>query len=130
MQSCAPRPAPGRVLVIEDDPEAALFAVYALEKGGQFKVTHTADPAVALALAVTESWDLAVTDLDLPVISGARLIAALRAVAPRLPVILVTAHRFEPMPPAGCQPDDMLLKPFSAASLLAAAVAVCPSRGS
>jgi len=115
----------GRVLVIEDDPEAALFASYTLEKGGRFAVTHTTDPAVALALAAAEPWDLAVTDLDLPVISGTELIAALRVIVPHLPVILLTAHPGHEFPVApGGRPDGLLVKPVSADRLFAAALAL------
>jgi CheY-like chemotaxis protein len=114
---------PGRVLVIDDDPEAALFATYALEKGG-FTVTRTPDPAMALALVAAEPWNLALTDLDLPGISGAELIAALRLVAPRLPVIVLTAHPRAEFPEGDAAPDGLLLKPVSAQRLLAAAVAL------
>jgi two-component system, NtrC family, response regulator HydG len=118
----------GRVLVIEDDPEAALFAAYALEKGGRFAVTHTPDPAVALALAAAEPWDLALTDLDLPVISGTELIAALRVISPHLPVILLTAHAGHEFPDApGGRPDGLLVKPVSAERLLATATALAGS---
>jgi CheY-like chemotaxis protein len=115
----------GRVLVVEDDPEAALFAVYALGKRGQFAVTHTPDPLEALALAESEPWDLALTDLDLPVISGTELIAALRRIAPGLPVIVVTAQAGDDLPGEGAsRPDRLLVKPVSADRLLAAAVAL------
>jgi two-component system, NtrC family, response regulator HydG len=130
MQSCSHPPASGRaprgrVLVVEDDPEAALFATYALEKRGRFAVTHTADPLMALALAASEPWDLALTDLDLPVISGIELIAALRRVAPNLPVILVTNHSRDEFSDAdGSRPDGLLVKPVSAERLLAAAVSL------
>ncbi len=113
----------GRVLLVEDDPEAALFATYALEKGG-FAVTHTPNPATALALVAAEPWDLALTDLDLPVISGAELITALRLVAPKLPVIMLTAHPRDEFPEADGGPDGLLLKPVSAGRLLEAAVAL------
>jgi two-component system response regulator HydG len=126
MQSFAHLPDPGRVLVVDDDPEAALFAAYVLEKHGRYQVTRTSDPAAALALAATGSWEFAVTDLDLPVLSGTELIAALRSLAPSLPVIMVTSHCRDDIPPglAG-RPDDILVKPFSAERLLAAAAAVC-----
>jgi CheY-like chemotaxis protein len=115
----------GRVLVVEDDPEAALFAVYALEKRGRFAVTHTSDPLQALTLAASERWDLALTDFDLPVISGTELIAALRRIAPGLPVILVTSHDRDDFPAdSASQPDRLLVKPVSADRLLAAAVAL------
>jgi CheY-like chemotaxis protein len=82
----------GRILLIEDDPQAALFAIHVLANRGRFEVTHTADPAVALLLAASERWDLVLTDLELPGMSGLELIDALRRVAPAVPVAVVTAH--------------------------------------
>jgi CheY-like chemotaxis protein len=103
----------GRILVVDDDPEAALFAVYVLTKRGRFEVTHTADPAEALRLATDEHWDLLLTDLEMPGMSGLELLAALRQVAPGLPVVVVTAH-----PPVGAaaallsHADEYLEKPL------------------
>jgi CheY-like chemotaxis protein len=82
----------GRILVIEDDPEAAYFAVHVLTTRGQFDVTHTADPAEALGLVGTESWDLVLTDLDVPGMTGLELLDARRQAAPALPVAVITAH--------------------------------------
>jgi two-component system response regulator HydG len=123
-QGTGPPPARQRVLLVEDDPEAALFVVYALAKRGRFEVTHTADPVAALALAAAERWDLALTDLDLPVMSGVELTRELRSISPGLPVLLLTAHSPAEVPiPEGCRPDVLLAKPVSAEALLAAAVA-------
>ena len=47
---------------------------------------------MALVLAATGHWDLVLTDMDLPVMSGAELLAALRQLAPALPVAVVSAH--------------------------------------
>src|ERR1700729_800963 len=80
-----------RVLIVEDDPEAALFARLVLSERGQFEVAHTADPSVALVLAARGPWDLVLTDMALPVMSGLELVAALRELAPRVPVLMVTA---------------------------------------
>jgi CheY-like chemotaxis protein len=44
-----------RVLVVEDDPEAALFLVHVLANRCRFEVVHTADPATALQLAATST---------------------------------------------------------------------------
>ena len=62
----------GRILLVEDDPEAALFAVTVLAKRGQFTVTHTADPAVALQLVAAGQWDLVFTDVEMPGMNGCR----------------------------------------------------------
>ena len=114
----------GRVLIVEDDPEAALFATLVLRERGRFEVTHTADPAVALVLATSRPWDLVLTDMDLPVMSGLELLAALRELTPGVPVLLVTASpaRVLPVAPDSAgRPDGLLIQPFRAERLLTAA---------
>ena len=81
----------GRILLVEDDQEAAYFAVHVLTTMGRFDVTHTADPRVALDRARSEPWDLVLTDLDLPAMTGLDLLAALRRAVPGLPVAVITA---------------------------------------
>jgi CheY-like chemotaxis protein len=129
----------GRVLIVEDDPEAALFATLVLRDRGRFDVTHTADPAVALVLAAREPWDLVLTDMDLPVMSGMELLAALRELRPSVPVLLVTASPAgassvapgpagQPPVPVGGRPDGVLVKPFRAEQLLSAAIRLAGGR--
>jgi CheY-like chemotaxis protein len=124
----------GRVLIVEDDPEAAEFFKRALTRRGLFQVTHTADPAAALGLAATGHWDLVVTDLNLPGMSGTELLAGLRPIAPRLPVILVTADpldiRCSPSA-AGTAPaaDALLTKPVPAETFLATVIALITRDG-
>jgi len=123
----------GRVLIVEDDPEAALFATLVLRERGRFEVTHTADPAVALVLAASGHWDLVLTDMDLPVMSGTELLAALRDLMPGVPVLLATASPADafttapgpagrPGAATGARPDGLLVKPFRAEQLLSAAI--------
>jgi CheY-like chemotaxis protein len=121
-------PSPGRLLLIEDDPESAFFCTYVLSKRGGFDVTHVADPAAALTLAVTRPWDLVIADLDPPTMTRLEFVAALRRVAPRLPVVLVTAYPDDvPTPTAatghGRRPDAVLAKPVPAGLLLSTAAA-------
>jgi CheY-like chemotaxis protein len=113
MSATSPASARGRILVVEDDPEAALFAVFVLANRGQFDVTHTADPAVALRLATDEHWDLVLTDV-------------LRRIAPALPVAVVTAHA--PAGPAEAElargADAYLEKPLGINQLISTAAAL------
>jgi len=115
----------GRLLLIEDDPESAFFCTYVLSKRGGFDVTHVADPTVALTLAVTRPWDLVIADLDLPIMSGLEFVAALRRMAPWLPVVLVTAFPHDVPVLAASeharQPDVVLVKPVPAGLLLSTA---------
>jgi CheY-like chemotaxis protein len=120
----------GRILLVEDDPEAALFAVHVLATRGRFEVTHTADPAVALQLAAARCWDLVLTDVEMPGMNGLDLLDALRRVAPALPVAVVTAHVH--LRPAALlrHADVFLAKPLRADQLLATATALaCRATG-
>jgi CheY-like chemotaxis protein len=116
----------GRILLVEDDQEAAYFAVHVLTTMGRFDVTHTADPRVALDRARSEPWDLVLTDLDLPTMTGLDLLAALRQEIPALPVAVITADvAFGPRSDAARrQADAFLQKPVPAAQLVAVAVAL------
>lgn len=123
----AQEPAPRRrILLVEDDPDAALFASHILTRRGGFAVTHTSDPVVALALAAEQPWDLVLTDLDLPNMTGLELLTALRQLAPGLPIVLCTAEPRDEWPTAadGCWPDAILAKPVLASDLLAVLSAV------
>ena len=124
----------GRILLVEADPDAALFVTFVLSRRGSFEVTHTANPAVALALAATEPWDLVLTAADLPVSSGIDLLAALRKLAPDLPVAILAACALDASCTAAassCHPDAVLTKPVKAGTLLAAVNALtAPGRAS
>ncbi|HEY2578596.1 MAG TPA: response regulator [Streptosporangiaceae bacterium] len=82
----------GRILLVEDDAEAAFFAAHALTTMGGFDVIHTFDPVAALERARSEPWDLVLTDMDLPGMTGLELLEALRRSDPELPVAVITAH--------------------------------------
>jgi DNA-binding response OmpR family regulator len=114
----------GRILLVEDDPDAALFAVYVLGVRGQFDVTHTADPAVALQLVAAGGWDLVVTDVEMPGMNGLDLLDALRRVAPALPVAVVSAHVHLRATALLGRADDFLAKPLRVDQLLATATAL------
>lgn len=92
MNIADPGQSQGRILVVEDDAEAAFYAVYVLTRMGHFEVAHTPDPAVALWRACSEPWDLVLTDVDMPGMTGLELLGALRQAVPALPVAVITAH--------------------------------------
>ena len=120
----------GRILLVEDDREAAYFAVHVLTTRGRFDVTHTMDPRVALDRARSERWDLVLTDLDLPTMTGLDLLGALRQAVPALPVAVITAGAaFGPgVDAARRQADAFLHKPVPAAELVAMATALIEKR--
>lgn len=107
-----------RILVVEDDPDAALFFLHILKN--RCHVTHTPDPTVALTLAASQPWDLVITDLDLPTMTGLELLGALRPLAPALPVVIVTAHLPDACATAALRrgADEVLAKPVGVSRLL------------
>ena len=120
-------PAPrGRILVVEHDPDGAEFFRHVLSARGRFDVTQAADPALALRLAICETWSLVLVGEESPLASGRQLLTALRPLAPRLPAVLVTAQPFDAGPSArwGARPDAVLAKPVSAGVLLSTVAAL------
>jgi two-component system, NtrC family, response regulator HydG len=83
---------PGRILVVDDDPVTGRFLSNLLGDGGGFDVVCTTDPGKALQQASTERWDLVLTDVEMPGMSGLELLQALRRAAPNLPVVVITGH--------------------------------------
>jgi two-component system, NtrC family, response regulator HydG len=120
---------PGRILLVEDDAVAAHFALHVLGKRGEFDVTHTPDPAVALRHVSSAAWDLVLTDAELPGMTGLEFLAALRRISPDLPVAVITAHESADiaMRELRRQSDEFLEKPVRPERLRAAAVALVAS---
>ena len=91
-----PAPAAGsgqRVLVVDDDPELVALAEEMLAHLGYEPVGFT-DPRAALAHVrdALQEVDAVVTDEGMPGMSGTQLAEALRALAPNLPVLLITGY--------------------------------------
>lgn len=109
-----------RILVIEDDAEAARYLKKGLEEHG-FVVDHAADGPAGLGLAVSGPYDALIVDRMLPGIDGLGIVAALRKSGNTAPVLILSARgsvddRVEGLRAGG---DDYLPKPFSFSELLA-----------
>ena len=62
-----------RVLLIEDDTEAANYLVKGLAESG-YVVDHAADGATGLGLAMSETYDVMIVDRMLPRMDGVTII--------------------------------------------------------
>jgi two-component system OmpR family response regulator len=109
-----------KLLIVEDDIEAAAYLKRALSEAG-----HAIDTAHAgrdgLMLAVGEPYDVIVLDRMLPEVDGLAILRTMRASGVQTPVLLLTAlggidDRVEGLEAGG---DDYLVKPFAFAELLA-----------
>lgn len=80
-----------RILLIDDENAIIKIGRRMLEKLG-YRVTAKTNPeeAVELFRLNPEQFDLVITDMTMPKMNGAQLIAAIREIRPSLPVILCT----------------------------------------
>jgi DNA-binding NtrC family response regulator len=82
-----------RVLVIEDDAELRSLLRFALERDGHEVQELPAANELMSSLndGQIEGVDVIVTDIRMPGVSGLDLLASLRAVGSRTPVVVMTA---------------------------------------
>ena len=113
------RPAPSRILVVEDEPSINDIVSTALRYQGH-SVTQTDNGAKALDLALGSAFDLIVLDVMLPGLDGFEVCRRLRDVGRFSPVLFLTARdqpedRINGFLTGG---DDYLTKPFSVDELV------------
>ncbi|NNF99027.1 MAG: response regulator [Desulfobacteraceae bacterium] len=102
-------------LLIIDDSEEILSALTNYFTKKNYKVTSASNglDAVKLLEEVKKSFDLVITDLVLPNISGVAVISIVKAKFPDMPVIAITGWGEHPEALAiEAQADIVLEKPF------------------
>jgi two-component system response regulator HydG len=112
----------GRILLVDDDPALGGYLRRVLRSGG-FDVVHELDSEGALRRVQAEQWDLLITDIELPGMSGLELLGRVRELAPGLPVALLTGHPSVDYAVSALRgaAAEFLLKPVAAVDLLAKA---------
>jgi signal transduction histidine kinase len=118
--------APLRVLIVDDQPLLCQLLCEYLEADG-----HTAEVAhsgsEALQKFQDRPFDLVITDRVMAAMTGEQLAAALKEIAPDVPVILVTGYADDAPPSEGI--DLVLGKPLSRKALREALVKIAAIHG-
>ncbi|HMT14036.1 MAG TPA: response regulator transcription factor [Aestuariivirga sp.] len=109
-----------RILVIEDDRDAATWLLKGLAESGHV-ADHAADGEQGLAMALEGLHDALIVDRMLPRLDGLSIIRQLRAKGLETPVLILSAlsdvdERVKGLRAGG---DDYLAKPYAFAELLA-----------
>ena len=125
-EPAAPR---GRILLIDDDPALGGYLTRVLTRGG-FEVTHELDSVSALRRVEAQDWDLLITDIELPGMSGTELLERIQLLQPGLPVAVMTAHAAvdDSVAPEWSPTVEFMGKPVPSADLLSR-VGVLIARG-
>jgi two-component system, chemotaxis family, chemotaxis protein CheY len=111
-----------RILAVDDSPSMRDMVRIALSGAG-FQVTQAADGAEALEIARNDSFDLVLSDVNMPRMDGISLIRALRAehAYKHTPILMLTtessAERKREGKDAGA--TGWIVKPFDPAQLVA-----------
>jgi two-component system OmpR family response regulator len=109
-----------RILIIEDDREAASYLIKALKESGHVP-DHAADGETGLHMALTQAYDVLVVDRMLPKRDGLSVVSSLREKGNETPILILSAmgqvdDRVTGLRAGG---DDYLPKPYAFSELLA-----------
>jgi two-component system OmpR family response regulator len=109
-----------KVLLIEDDREAASYLIQALDESGHI-THHAADGETGFAMAAGMDYEVLIVDRMLPRRDGLSVVESLRAEGNRTPVLILSAlgevdDRVTGLRAGG---DDYLVKPYAFTELLA-----------
>ena len=115
-----PGQARGRILLIDDDRVFGIWVAHVVAKRGGYEFRHIMDPLTGLRCVETEPWDLVITDMEMPGMTGLDLIERVNLCEPGLPVAVMTAHAsLRGIIPAQRSVDaEFLHKPMPAADFL------------
>ena len=109
-----------KILLIEDDREAASYLMQALDEAGHI-THHAADGETGYAMASGMDYDVLIVDRMLPRRDGLSIVESLRAEDDKTPVLILSAlgevdDRVTGLRAGG---DDYLTKPYAFTELLA-----------
>jgi two-component system KDP operon response regulator KdpE len=110
---------PGRILVIDDEPQITRVLRAALSAQG-YDIRTANDPEEGLRLFRDWAPDLIITDLMMPVMSGVEVCRAIRTLGTTPVLVLsVREHERSKVEALDAGADDYVTKPFSIQELLA-----------
>src|ERR1700722_603175 len=114
--------APARILLVDDDEALGRYLARVLTRGG-FDVTHELDSGDALHRTENESWDLLITDIELPGMTGLELLDRVRQRLPAPRAAVLTGNPTVDYAVSALRNSaaEFLQKPIIAADLVAKA---------
>lgn len=81
----------GRILIVDDEKDMLTLLTRIISEETDHYVTADSNPINALNLFRNESFDLVITDLKMPKMSGLLLLQEMKKIRPEISVVIVTA---------------------------------------
>ena len=106
-----------KILVVEDEPANLKILNYSLNLQG-YETTGAKDGVEALALLAQSRFDLVLSDIKMPRLSGVALARHLLSHKPFTPIVLMTAYDFDSREDISALNIPCLSKPLSFEQLL------------
>jgi two-component system, chemotaxis family, chemotaxis protein CheY len=108
-----------RALVADDSSTMRKILIRSLNACGLADVVEAADGAEAIQLFAEQSFDLVLTEWNMPAKSGLDLIQAIRAGGAKVPIIMITteAEKSRVIEVIKAGVNDYVIKPFTAEML-------------
>jgi CheY-like chemotaxis protein len=83
-----------RILVVDDQP-SILETLTAILRSQQYEVTTAKDGVEAFSTFENSTFDLVISDLKMPRMTGESLIASIRASSPSMPIVVLSSRYLE-----------------------------------
>ena len=86
-----------RALVVDDSMQLRRSVMYALQRLGDVVCVEAGDGAEAIKKAQLQPFDIVLTDINMPVLDGLKLVAHLRGdtVYGKVPIVVITTESAE-----------------------------------
>ncbi len=108
-----------RILIIEDDADLREILADFLRLKGKYEVETAEDGLKGLKLLKSSKFDLVITDITMPYVSGIGILTIIKRDYPKIPVIAITGYGEEVKSLAQEKEADAILsKPFEKEELL------------
>jgi two-component system chemotaxis response regulator CheY len=113
-----------KLLIVDDSTMLRDMLSYALNEGGYSDVTEAVDGKDGLEKAVSTTYDLIITDVNMPNMDGITLVSELRKLSQysKTPILVLTTERSDDMKMKGknAGATGWIVKPFVPDQLLKA----------
>lgn len=116
-----PKGALGQILVVDDSPSVRQQVGLALSQQG-FTVTEASDGMEGLDKASKASFNVIITDLNMPRMDGLTLVSNVRAAGVKTPIVVLSTYSSDALRSAlkAAGANGLVVKPFNAELLLTA----------